>query len=1234
MEKNLFWKAVFIIVLVLVAAWELYPPQKTLKPGLDLAGGTSTIYEIDTQGLTAYEKRDLAQRTIDVLRKRIDPANVQNLVWRPQGNTRIEIQTPLASAETRQKRRAFDAAEQVLESENINVAVIIRALVKDSNERNRDFELYARGSEERLKILEDLAVAYDERKDLANQRDELKEALERKEDAVSVAGLKTELLTLYTSRWAKLNEQERQKAVKDFVGDDLGPKDEAKIKLVCDYVETWAELAKVLDNLTDPETGKNNEYKRAVARLEDINLSPDSLIAVLEMPPKSSKRAELIEEFKRKFPSRAEKIDDLVAKFDDYRPFKGRLDDPEDLRRMIKGAGVLEFRILPKLDDEKTNPDEMAVYVESLKTKGPKRASDNKYLWCEIENIKEWDVTDAIVAEFAEKYYVLASNNPKEIMLHASGQRGWKMKKAFPDYDPRTGRNAIGFILDERGGALFWNITKNNIGRPLCILLDQLAISAPNINDAIRTRGIIQGAFSNLEIEDMVNKLNAGSLPARLIEPPISIRTIGPSIGAANRDRGIQAGLIGLAGVAVFMLIYYVGSGSIADAALFMNLLFVLAIMALSRATFTLPGIAGIILTIGMSVDANVLIFERIREEQQRGSSLRIAVRNGYQRAFRTIFDANITTFVTALILYMVASEEIKGFAITLMLGIISSMFTALFVTRVIFQILLQRKIIKDHLVMLRLLRNPKFNWMGARRVFLVLSVVLVAAGLFVFYSRDDVKNNKYDIEFTGGTSVQINLKSELARDQVEAKIHRAAEQMNNPRVAAARVYRIGTSNLQYEINTTETNKTTATVTFTSVGGPWAQGQTAQSTAEAIRRAQGKVAGGKLDNLEVTRSAQNAAQFVVATSQVNRSLIKEILETAFEGSEVVISEPVVQEIVNDAIRAAFAGQLQRQENLKPEIVSAEKITDAVAEAEPELAFFLGGVKILCNLQTQATGKQIQTRLNDLKFKPDMQNLSWFRHKILDSDLSELAPDKHVDGFVYISVEPEAGFRELDEDEWQRFVDNEKAKITRAMSLEASLPRVTQIDPSIGKQAKVRALIAIALSLVFIIGYIWIRFGTARYGIAAIVALVHDVCITLGAVVACTYIAGTPIGEKLLIGDFKINLEMIAAFLTIIGYSLNDTIVVFDRIRENRGKLAILNPNIITTSINQTLSRTILTSFTTFLVVLVMYIWGGAGLRGFTFAMLLGIITGTYSSMAIAAPILLIRGKNKAKTPKK
>jgi SecD/SecF fusion protein len=352
---------------------------------------------------------------------------------------------------------------------------------------------------------------------------------------------------------------------------------------------------------------------------------------------------------------------------------------------MLKGAGILEFRILPTEGHPEVDSDRMNRYEETLKVKGPRYASDSRYVWCEIENVAEWtrpaddQQRPAIEAKFGEKSYVLASNQKDEALLHsADAQKGWKLQKARPTQDT-MGRRAIGFTLDERGGKLFSRVTGRNINRPLCILLDGMAISAPKIESRIRREGVITGSFTQTEQADLIGKLNAGSLPARLIEQPISVRTIGPSIGADNRDQGIRAGLIGLVVVIACMAAYYLLAGLIADLALLMNLLFVLAIMALVRATFTLPGIAGIILTIGMSVDANVLIFERIREEQQKGSSLRIAIRNGYQRAFRTIFDANLTTFITAAILFWVASEEVKGFAIVLMLGICSSMFSALF---------------------------------------------------------------------------------------------------------------------------------------------------------------------------------------------------------------------------------------------------------------------------------------------------------------------------------------------------------------------------------------------------------------------------------------------------------------------------------------------------------------------------------------------------------------------------
>ena len=1214
MDRSLTVKSVLIIVLVAVAVWTLYPPTKTLKPGIDLAGGTSLVYEIDAQGLEEAEKKDLSGRMITVLRRRIDPANIQNLIWRPQGNVRFEIQMPLASAKARARRRDYEKAKSELLEENVNAAVIIRSLGKPPEERAADFNDIAKGSAEREEILKALATAYDEHKELRSKSDTLAAKLETGESNISAAGLDLEQIKLNVGRWATLAEEELAKSLTDFLGSD------ANLGLVSEHVKTYAEWDEVTRKLTDEETGASIQYKNAKKELDKLNLSEDQIDFVLAMSAKGGKRNRAIEELKSKFPDREDGIDRVAAAFDKYRPFQGRLDDPRDLQRMLKGAGILEFRVLPTLGHPEIDNEEMNSYVETLKTKGPKYASTSEYVWCEIEDIEKWGVPNAVLAQFGDKVYVLASNKRNEVMLHSPEKRQWKLEKAKPGREGQTGQRAIDFVLDDRGGKLFATVTGKNIDRPLCILLDGIAISAPRINSKIYMRGQITGDFTQTDVEDMVNKLNAGSLPARLIEQPISKKTIGPSIGADNRDKGIRAGFVGLAVVVLCMLVYYMLAGSIADVALLMNILFVLAIMALLRATFTLPGIAGIILTIGMSVDANVLIFERIREEQQKGSSLRIAIRNGYQRAFRTIFDANLTTFITAAILLWVASEEIKGFAIVLMLGIASSMFTSLFVTRVIFDCLLAKRIIKERLLMLSLIHKPNVNWMGLRPIFFGISGLLIAAGLFVFFTRAD----KYDIEFTGGTAAVVNLKEgvDLSRQDVEDKIREVGKSMNSA-LEAAKVYSIGKPYRedyyrQYEINTTETNKSVTTVTFTKGESP-----TVEAAVTAIKKTEDKV-GAKLSNLTVAGHG-NPGGFVVTTSQLNKSVVKEALLTAFPDAE--ISEPEVKEVVDDAILAAFGGQLEMQQNLRPQITSQEKITEDIIELHPELTDFLGGIKITCKIESAAKGWEIERRFNDLRFKPDMQNLTRYHYKIFGPELTAMEPNEPVESFIYVSVEPEAGLRELSEDEWERFVENETVKVRAAAELETSLPRVTQIDPSVGAEQKTRALIAIILSLFAIIAYIWVRFGNFRYGIAAIIALVHDVCITLGAVTVCTYIAATPVGEKLLIGDFKINLAMIAAFLTLIGYSLNDTIVVFDRIRENRRK-ARLNAQTITDSINQTISRTVLTSFTTFVVVLVMYIFGGQALRGFTFSIGFGILVGTYSSIAIAAPVLLLGAKAK------
>jgi len=1222
MSRNLVPKFILILVLVMAAGLTLFPPSKTLKPGIDLAGGTSLIYAIDTEGLSADEERDLAQRMITVLRRRIDPANIQNLVWRPQGNTRFEIQMPLASKETQQKRDLYLVTLNDLLDENINPARIMRALQLPAEQRSEQLAEFVQNDPNRLETLTDLASVYDERKQLQTKRDALYQDIQSLEDQLKEAEVDLDRIQANRMDWTKLSDEALQTALTDFLGSD------AQLDLPTKYVHTFAELTDTLDKLT-AESGLNEKYEQVKRQLDRLNLSEEQITYILELSVGMQKRQEQLDALKERFPDRAQKIDQVTAAFAEYSPFRGRLDDPADIQRMLKGAGILEFRILPTTDRSELSQAEIEQYGEALKEKGPKAASDNRYHWIEIEDIQEWGAPGSVVGQFGDKYFVLASNQPNEAMLRGLGGREWKLESAYPTTDD-MGRRAIGFTLDIKGGDLFYNITSKNPSRPLAILLDDIAISAPQINpeNPIRERGIITGSFSQTQVLDMVNKLNAGSLPARLIEQPISERVIGPSIGADNRDRGIKSGIIGLALVMVFMLVYYMIGGAIADAALVLNILFVLGVMAGIRATFTLPGIAGLILTIGMSVDANVLIFERIREEQAKGIGLATAVRNGYQRAFRAIFDSNVTTILTAGILYYVASEDVKGFAIVLMLGIASSMFTAIFVTRVIVDFLVAKRIIKDRIPMLRLIHQVNVDWMGLRKVFFVTSTILVVGGLTLFLSRD---RSKYDIEFTGGTSVQIDLKEgvSLTRQDIKDRIVAIGRDQGNAALQTANVYSVGEAFGrtdgggekifdQYEITTTATNKTNATVTFSGTGS-----RTVETITAAIQEVQVEI-GRELGALEVTPGADNS--FAISTSRVNPAVLGSVLEQAFPDAQV--SDPQVDEVVTGAIRQAFEGQLEIQQNLRPTIPSTERITDEVIDTYPELAEYVGGIRIETTLAIPATLPEIDQRMKDLRFRPDTQELSWYPYKIYGPDLKPVEPNETVRSFTFVSVEPEAGLRDLSEDEWQRFIANEKARVMAATERETSLPRVTQIDPFVGSEAKTRALISIVLSLAAIVGYTWLRFGSVRYGLAAIAALVHDVSITLGAVAISAFVASTVIGSALLIGDFRISGTMVAAFLTLIGYSLNDTIVVFDRIRENRRK-AQLTPRAVTDSINQMLSRTIITSMTTFAVVFIMYIFGGPGLRGFNFAIGLGLIFGTYSSVAIAAPLLLIgSGKQK------
>ncbi|HHT9120366.1 MAG TPA: protein translocase subunit SecD, partial [Candidatus Hypogeohydataceae bacterium YC41] len=336
---------------------------------------------------------------------------------------------------------------------------------------------------------------------------------------------------------------------------------------------------------------------------------------------------------------------------------------------------------------------------------------------------------------------------------------GESLARVYPDR--KDIHPVVGFEFNTEGKAKFATLTERNIGKPLAIILDGVLYSAPTIRERIPGKGIIEGNFTQEDVNNLIAIMRAGSLPADLeLEMEMSV---GPSLGRDSVRNGLMAGLVGSAIVVGFMGVYYLGSGWVANLALFMNILLVMGILAALGATLTLPGIAGLVLMVGMAVDANVLIFERIREEKAKGRPIPLAMKMGYERAFTTIIDSNLTTLITALILYAVGTGPIKGFGITLSVGLLINLFTAVFVTRAIFE-LVQPKEFK----MLKLFEKPSIHFMEYFRKCCTASILLISAGLVAFQWRGI---DKYDIDFTGGTLIHLQLARPTPTEEVRSTL-------------------------------------------------------------------------------------------------------------------------------------------------------------------------------------------------------------------------------------------------------------------------------------------------------------------------------------------------------------------------------------------------------------------------------------------------------------------------------
>jgi SecD/SecF fusion protein len=605
-------------------------------------------------------------------------------------------------------------------------------------------------------------------------------------------------------------------------------------------------------------------------------------------------------------------------------------------------------------------------------------------------------------------------NSGEAVILHAikttkdgkAALEGDKVTDARRDVS-QSGQIEVAMNMNAEGARVWRNLTKANIDKCVAIVLDDIVYSSPVVKSEIPNgRSSISGNFTNEEAADLANILKSGKLPAptRIVEEAV----VGPTLGQESINQGLMSMVVAFVLVLLFMIFYYSSSGIIADLAVFANVFFIFGVLASLGAALTLPGIAGIVLTIGMAVDANVLINERIKEELQNARSLKNAVSDGYAAANSSIIDANLTTLIAGFVMYAFGTGPVQGFAITLIIGILSSMFTAILLTRVIIEWQLEKgKVVKfASSFSEKLFKNLNYDFVGNRKKYYIFSGVIILAGLVSIFT----KGFTLGVDFKGGWTYVVQFENE-------------------------------------------------------------------QTASGIRETLTPVFGGAPE----VKTFGSGNKFKITTTY-------EINNTSEGASDLVEA----------------------------------KLNEGLAK--------LGSTTILSS---------------------------------------------------------------------------------------------SKVGPTIANDIKVASYWATILALLGIGLYILIRFRKWQYALGATIAIIHDVLMILGFY---------SIFDGILPFTMEVDQAFIAAVLTIIGFSINDTVVVFDRIREFLGTHHHENNKqlVINNALNKTLSRTIITSLTVLIVALVLFIFGGEVIKGFTFALLIGILFGTYSSIGIATPIVVdMDKKNKA-----
>lgn len=912
----------------------------------------------------------------------------------------------------------------------------------------------------------------------------------------------------------------------------------------------------------------------------------------------------------------------------------------EAIERRIYTAGVLEFRITAsrQFDQHRAIID----LAERLPANQNIVRLDGK----EVARWVEFDEKQFGTPEQASRALVVRTNSkvPQALVMTNDGWdvTGEYLRSASPDLD-QSGRPAVTFIFNSQGARRFERLTRAHQPAPsgakyqLGILLDSRLLSAPNLNAVISDRGIIEGLDDQGEVDFLVGILNAGSLPASLNKEPISRAQISPTLGSQTIERGKLAMAITMAMVAVFMIGYYRFAGVVATFAVVANLLLVVAMMVLIKGAFTMPGLAGLVLTIGMAVDSNVLIYERIREELQRGAALRMAIRNGYARAWITIFDSHVTTIMTGVVLYKIAPDSVKGFGVTLVLGIFINLFTSVFMTRVIFDVAERRGWIKK-LSMAQWIRSPNIDFVGLQKICMTVSLLAVAVGVFAIYSRG---NDLLDIDFTGGSSVEIVLKDDHKMDYVEVQ-----ETIADTSLAGGTLVEMDGSRKRYTLTTINDNvQEVEQILNDAFKGKL---ETYHVEINDVQAIPGETSGAATSSLLRVPSFRLAS---LSGPLSMMGLLQDAGAPAAEPAEEAAATPA-EETPAAPVEEAPATETpaeppaEKEEMTAAPETSAETPAASEAEAPATTAPAAEPPASTTPAATEpaATESAATTAASEgdnaafaggtsahLRFGADKEagGIGFTVLEHIVSDALKAAGHQDVAFSISNPDYQEGSIRNFNEWDVKIALPENEARgifdqIDQKFNDQPVFPLSNKIGGRVANQMAVQAVAATVLCMVGLVGFLWFRFHSVMYGIAAIMALLFDLVVVIGAVAGSAYIVDWAPGlaSALSIDKFKLDLTLVAALLTLVGYCINDTIVVFDRIREVKGKSPLLTGDMINLSVNQTLSRTLLTGLTTIGSVVVLYVVAGEGIHGFAFALFIGFIVGTFGSIFIASPLLL------------